>query len=712
MSRLPLFIAAAVAFAAPPRPSIVRVYPLGGQRGDTVKLEILGESLSNATSVEFDCSDLRWRAAPEGSSYGKLRGEIRIAPGASLGPHLLRVKTLDGNTNSAMFNVGQFPSLLEVEPNDLPDRAQNVPSLPVEIQGRLDGSADIDIYSFHAKSGERWVFDLRSIEYGSAVKAKMSLTDAAGTPIAFNDDRTGFEESPLIVHTFREAGTYLLKLDQYRGPRGFNFGKNCAYILRIAALPEVTAVAPLGGRRGRTIRVNLKGTGLEAVRGVTLTLARRAEHYRLTLPYTMPVGFAADPPNADAVPTVSGRLLESSGGSVSADIPVPATAPLGLWRIWITTAGGVGDAGAFEVTDWPELSKSESPPAQLPYVINGVIAKPGEVDRFSIPATASVPLRISTLSVQLGGQWLDTVLELRDAAGKIKLAENDDVVAGQGSLIGNPDSRLFYTPAQNGPLTLLVRDRTRRGGPAYAYRIKVESGVPGFQLVTTPENFAVPRGGSADLKVHLIREAGHAGEIAVGLDGLPSGVEPPRGVTFRADQRFEPNADGADMIIPELVFTVRAPESLAPGTYPIRVLGQAAGSSATVPGRSMMMMGPLLDAWNFIRRPMPEIDMTVYDAPPPAEISLPPEALKLERGKSSSVTATVKGIAEASRIAIKDLPTGVTQRIVDRQGDHVTLSLEASSTAPLGSFEVSVEAQVANRWVSSEPQVLSIQSAR
>ena len=85
------------------------------------------------------------------------------------------------------------------------------------------------------------------------------------------------------------------------------------------------------------------------------------------------------------------------------------------------------------------------------------------------------------------------MLTLRDAAGK-KVAEDDDVVAGWGGLLGNPDSSLFYTPKQDGDLLIEVRDRQNRGGAAFVYRLKVDHRVPGFQLFTTPENFTVRRG--------------------------------------------------------------------------------------------------------------------------------------------------------------------------------------------------------------------------
>jgi hypothetical protein len=227
-----------------------------------------------------------------------------------------------------------------------------------------------------------------------------------------------------------------------------------------------------------------------------------------------------------------------------------------------------------EISDWPEYDEAEAAGADWArqgYVVNGSLGQPGEQDAFRIQGTAGQTLHFWTLAAQLGGPFLDSVLELRDASGR-KLAENDDVVAGQGSLIGNPDSSLFYTPAESGPLTLVLKDRVTRGGPGFAYRLKVASERPGFQLFTTPENFTVPRGGTGEVKVHLIREAGFEGEVSIWFEGMPPGIVAPRG-KFRADQLFEPNADGADMIIPEITFRIETPSTLAPGNYPIHVLG-------------------------------------------------------------------------------------------------------------------------------------------
>src|SRR6266446_5068117 len=103
-----------VAVGAVHPPELVRVYPLSGQAGSTVSLEILGSRLSNITGVEFDSRDLIWEKTTQ-SGPGKVTGQVRIAPTAALGAHRLRAITLDGPSTSAIFNVGQFRSVIETE---------------------------------------------------------------------------------------------------------------------------------------------------------------------------------------------------------------------------------------------------------------------------------------------------------------------------------------------------------------------------------------------------------------------------------------------------------------------------------------------------------------------------------------------------------------------------------------------------------------------
>ena len=590
--RLWLLVVAACGFAADfEPPSLVRLHPLGGRVGSVVELEILGTKLDAASGVEFDCKDIVWEQTTLREA-GRVRGLVSIGAGAALGGHMLRVMTAQGPTGHLLFNVGQFAAFVEGE-----QRA--VPALPVEIYGRLDGAADIDTYWFSVKAGERWVFDLQAMEAGSAVEARMMLLDRAGERLVFNDDRDHYDENPLIAHTFAKGGVYGVRVDQYRGPRGFTFGKNNAYFLRISQLARVRAVAPLGARRGAVAKFTVMGEGLAGVTRVWLTALRRGEYARMTYPYTMPVRFGED-----VVSRIEGRVLRVGEGSLDVSFAVPAGAPLGLWKLWVARASGVADGLRVEVSDVVEVGEGALPGA-LPFVVNGVLGAARERDSFAVAVRKGVPLAVTSLSAQLGGPYLDTVLTLRDAGGK-KLAESDDVVAGWGGLLGNPDSALFYVPLEDGVVRLEVRDRLNRGGALYPYRLHFASRRPGFQLFTTPENVVVKRGGTAVMKVHLVREMGFVGPVDVWVEGMP-GLKG----TFRADQLFEPNADGADMLIPEMELRVAGLEKA--GVVPLRVFGRGA-DGVVVEGHTATMIGPIYHGdWNFYRRPVAGIALTVVE---------------------------------------------------------------------------------------------------
>lgn len=676
--------------AAAEAPKFTRIFPLGGQAGTTVTVEILGERLSNVTAVEFDCADLAWKKTTY-SGPGKLAGEVAVAAAAPLGPHTLRAVTQDGPTNSLIFNVGQFPSVVEAEPNNGIASAQPLATFPAEIQGRLDGAPDMDIYSFEVRAaGERRVFDLRSIEDGSAVEARMILLDGAGKPVRFNDDRDDYNENPLIEHTFGSPGRYYVKLDQYRGPRGFNFGKLNVYTLRMSALPVARGVQPLTLRRGAaetTVRVT--GTGLAGVRSVYLTELRLAENARMTYPFTVPIRFSPDPRDSRQLGRIEGRVIRTLADGVDAAFSIPATARVGLWALWVSAPGaGVSRAVHIDVSDGEGS-------------FSGAISRPGERDTYRFEGRAGQTLHVWTLAAQLGVQFLDTVLTLRDGAGK-KLAESDDVVAGQGTLLGNPDSSLYYTPEKDGPLVVEVRDRLRRGGASgFEYCLKSANERPGFQLFTTPENFAVARGESGEFKVHLVREAGFQGEVDVWIEGLPPGVESPK-AQFRADQLFEPNADGADMIIPEIPLRLTIPESVPVGLYSFRVLGAPAREKQrVVEARASLMLGPLLDIWNYVRRPLPAINLAVI-APSNAVLTTKAKTVRVERGgEPATLELTAENLPESVPVRLLDLPPGVEYKVLGRQGTQVTVAIEATHRAETGSFEVSAEAESAGRRTAS-----------
>jgi hypothetical protein len=178
---------------------------------------------------------------------------------------------------------------------------------------------------------------------------------------------------------------------------------------------------------------------------------------------------------------------------------------------------------------------------------------------------------------------------------------------------------------------------------------------------------------------------------------------------------FEPNADGADMIIPEITFQIKVPDSVAAGTYPIHVRGVAASEEKSsdrkvVEAETTMIMGPLLDLWNFVRRPLPNIAMTVCDHFD-AILSARARSVTLEAGKTATVELTAAHVPEDAEIQVKDLPAGIRWRNNGRQGDQITLLLEASPQAPAGTYDISAQAKVGGRWAATEPIAISVQTS-
>lgn len=566
-------------------PIVQRLEPFGGTRGGTAEVALVGKNLQNFESVWFDTPDLRWTNTIEVKSE-QVRGRVEIAPGAALGPHLLHARTRDGRTNSRLFNVVQFPSRAEAEPNDRRDTAQPLTLQAQVVTGYLKEGPDVDFYRFTARAGERWTFDLRSLEYGSHLECDMTLLDAQGKQVAFNDDRDDYLETPLIEHTFATAGTFYLKLDQYRGPQGVNCGANCGYLLEISQLHRVESAYPLGGAPGAAVKVSLTGTGLDKLDAAELRAVRLGEYYRLTFPFTIPVHARPDQPF-----TISGKL---SKDAVSFTLPV--TAPTGLYRLWTHSPAGWSDTLSFEIA---------SPPAGE-RIIDGQLAGASKELRYTLEGRRGQPIHAYTLAAQLGLPAMDSVLELFDARGKL-LAEHDDLMSGQGTVIGNPDSSLYYTPAADGPLELVVRDRIGRTGPGFSFRLHLRSAVPGFTLLAEPEEFSLRRGAEADYTALLIKEPGFSEAVDVWFEGLPPGVTAERG-RFRADQAFGPSGDGDNVLIPEVLLKVRAAPDAAAGEHAVRLLARRAGGGETVEAFTTVWIGPHR---NDIRRPLPALTISI-----------------------------------------------------------------------------------------------------
>lgn len=569
MRPLALYLATAAAFAATPH--LYRVTPLGGQAGTTVEVEFTGKDFSEITAVRFDTPDLEW-IETSSQSPKSVKGKIRIKPGAALGPHKIQAITKQGPTNTRLFNVNEFPSVTG-------GPKQQIELRPQVIHGYMKNMADRHFYMFTAKAGERWLFDLQSIERGGFLESSLLLYDDAGREVAYNEDQDEYLETPRMGIVFPKTGTYTLKVDQYRGPQGVSCDENCGYQLQVSQLPVVTGMFPLGAHPGATYKVRITGEALASVTAAYLQRARAAEHYRLTFPYSMPVDGSDQ-----GIIRVPSRKVRASANSVEADFAIPADAKPGLWRLWLVTKHGTAEAMSLEIDRDHKA-------------IDGLLTD--KRNRYPVQLEAGKPFHAWTLAAQLGLPEIDTVLELWSAEGKL-LAEHDDLETGQGTVIGNPDSSLYYLPKQSETATLIVRDRTDRTGPTYSYRLHIGAEVPSFQLLYEPEELSAAPAEEATFEALLIKQPGFEKAVDVWVEGHPEAKG-----QFRADMHFGPSGDGDNINIPIVELKLKIPPDAPAGDYPIRLRARAVGDTGpATEALSTLWIGPT-GKRNDTRRPLP-----------------------------------------------------------------------------------------------------------
>ena len=88
--------------------------------------------------------------------------------------------------------------------------AQALKELPATVYGRIDPLGDTDVFRFHARAGETWVFELGSDELRLQPGWLLALRDASGRELA-TVVKTQIA-GPRLVHTFEAGGDYTISV--------------------------------------------------------------------------------------------------------------------------------------------------------------------------------------------------------------------------------------------------------------------------------------------------------------------------------------------------------------------------------------------------------------------------------------------------------------------------------------------------------------------
>lgn len=672
-------------------PHIGYVYPAGGRQGASFQVKIGGQFVSGAThayvsgagiqavvvettkpitqkeaknlrerlkelmkkskdaAVQKEIAEIRKKLstfAPKANPFlaETVQLQVTIAPDAEPGERELRLGTRVGLSNPLAFHVSQQPEFVENEPNSSkepapykkpqfarfskePARNLTEPvvdvTLPVIVNGQIL-PGDVDYYRFKATKGQQLVVVAKArdlIPYlADAVpgwfQAVLALYDAKGNELAY-ENNFRFHPDPVLSCKIPSDGEYTLEIRDalYRGREDF------VYRLTLAELPFVTSIFPLGGRAGTQTAVQMEGWNLPQNRLTVDTKGRD--------PGTFPLFFKHQ-------------------GLASNQVP-------------------------FAVDTLPECLEQEpnnQPPSaqkvSLPIIVNGRIDVPGDVDVFQFEGRAGQALVAEVMARRLDSP-LDSVLKLTDAAGK-QLAFNDDHEdKGSGLNTHHADSLIRTTLPADGTYYLHLSDAQRQGSSAHAYRLRISSPRPDFQLRLVPSSILARPGMTVPITVYALRKDGFNQKIALSLKSalkgfsLGGGWVPPGQDQIRLtltvppdtlEKPFNLQLEGRAMI--------QGQEIVHP-VVPADDLMQAFFYHHLVPAKNLMVT-----VLGGTGRPGPQVKL------------LAEEPVKLSAGGTATVRFTSsRGGAASPQLELHEPPEGITIQKTSVDRGSVTLVLSA-----------------------------------
>lgn len=433
--------------AAPPK--VDYLFPAGTQRGTKGKVAAGGLT----EPAQGWASHPGIRLVPEKKPGNFL---VEVAPEVPCGLHWLRFFNKDGAAPARPFLVNQVAEVSEKEPNDHPKKPQEIASLPVVLNGRLEKTNDADLFAVSLKKGQTLVASVEARRLlRSPMDAVLQVLSAEGFVLAHADDF--HDTDPLLAFTVPRDGTYLVRIFCFPAvpdSRVGLYGKaDCVYRLTLTTGPFVDHAWPLAVERGKKAVVELVGWNLSSDRKTFPVQVLENEEDA----FVQPPGFA-------------------NGADVRVE-PHPCTTS-GPLQPPVTFSGRVPDEKGLRLD---------------------VPAKKGQRLSFRIEArTLHFPL--------------DPVLTLFDPAGK-------QLKRVQAAKL-HTDPALDFTTAVDGKHVLEVHDLHQQGGHRHVFRLRCLPQVPDFEATLAADRFQTPAGKPLEITATLTRLNGLKEPVELFAEGL------------------------------------------------------------------------------------------------------------------------------------------------------------------------------------------------
>jgi hypothetical protein len=276
-------------------PYVDAIFPLGGQRGQQVAVELKGRNLA-----------------------GMKRMSMALDPSDPMPTRDLAAPTPAGLTNTVPFAVSDLPEVTE----DAAGAA--VLAVPLIINGKVGKPGETDTFKFKSAAAGQVVLEIAAARFGSRLDALLTLTDESGAVMQRNDDAAGADARiQFAAEKDKVYGVAVRDLTDHGGD-------DYAYRLSIApprALRPDFDVALVGDT---DVRLNRGGRAM--LRAAVNRKAGFASDVTVTL-FPLPPGVTCKPLLVPATQPTSGVFTLSAA----------ADAPVGFYPLSVVATAMVGD---------------------------------------------------------------------------------------------------------------------------------------------------------------------------------------------------------------------------------------------------------------------------------------------------------------------------------------------------------------------------------
>ncbi len=542
-------------------PVLKNAKPAEIRRGDKVRIHLDGEHLKHVTMLKLEGVKSTIEIVAQDSK--KLEAEIVIDARARAGVYKLTAENASGASPPLDLTVDLFANVPEKSANDSPGRAQKI-ALPASVVGKLDKAGDADYYAFDAKAGEELGVHIIT-KTGAKFEPVLVLSDAKGVILA--ESTRGH-----LGHRFAQAGTYVVGVRDHdlRGGDAFT------YRLHLGEIPIVTSIFPLGGRRGLTATIEVRGVFLGKPTSVQVPIPKDAEvGSRIPLKLeAKPLGETSivvganfdafkEATNLSTPITFNSRLEESGQANVHAFqatkgqrfvVEVDARrlgsnldsvieildeqgnlVPRALLRCRAKTNVTFRDHDSvvtnIRLENWGELGIDDL------LFVDGELIKiknlPGHPDadcsffshrgqRLTYLDTTPTHHPIGVAMYKVSIHPPGTSFPANGFPVFPLYYRNDDGGPGYGR-----DSRIFFEAPAAGVYQVRIRDAHGRGGDNFGYRLTVRAPEPSFKVSFTPMTPSVAKGSGLPIAITVDRLDGFQGPVKLRWTNVPEGLQLP-----------------------------------------------------------------------------------------------------------------------------------------------------------------------------------------